>query len=188
MQAAIEPVSPVPDVWLTSFWGYDPATWGCVGFTYESERRNYLDNSTDGSLFAVYVTGNPARPESAGMHGNVVGIMEMSRTTGFAEDFIAPEQLARMHAQISAGKWRYSVKVRRAWRIVPEEWTAVAEVAPLSYRPGLGRHISRRGVRLHPSEAERMLRFTLEEVDVFGGPVAPVSRVHTATAPPGPAR
>jgi hypothetical protein len=29
-------------IWLTSFWGFDPASWGCVGFADEAKRNRYL--------------------------------------------------------------------------------------------------------------------------------------------------
>jgi hypothetical protein len=61
------------DVWLTSFWGFDPSKWGCIGFADESKRSRFLRQSKAGSLVAVYVTKGKGPDD---MRGNVVGVLE----------------------------------------------------------------------------------------------------------------
>src|SRR5690606_27509497 len=85
----------LPDVWLTSFWGFTPQTWGCVGWTVASERESFLKLTGPVSYVAVYVTKNNIRRNSdTEMDGKVVGLMETSRIVGSIEDFISPEQRA----------------------------------------------------------------------------------------------
>lgn len=38
------------EVWLTSFWGFDPSQWGCIGFADESKRNRFLNQSEPGTL------------------------------------------------------------------------------------------------------------------------------------------
>lgn len=163
------------EVWLTSFWGYSPESWGCIGFTEEVDRDAFLRKAPDGCLIAIYVTGNRARPDGIPMKGKVVGLMELSRKTGIVQDFISAEEVEFLRTEIENGKWRYSVQARRAWSFVPEEWLPVAEFAPTTYRPELGRHISRRCIRLTANEASRALGMNVVPRPLFrsGAPMAP---------------
>lgn len=78
-------------VWLTSFWGFDPASWGCIGFAEDNRRRRFLTNSQPGTLVAVYVTKNKG---PADMRGKVVGILEVSHEVGHAQEFISGDRWA----------------------------------------------------------------------------------------------
>lgn len=78
-------------VWLTSFWGFDPASWGCIGFADEWRRRAYVSKSRPGGLVAIYVTKNKG-PEN--MRGKVVGVLEVSHELGHAKEFISGDKWA----------------------------------------------------------------------------------------------
>ena len=52
-------------VWLKSFWGFTPETWGCVGFTKEHARNHFiatfLKQASPPGLVAVYVSTTAPR-------------------------------------------------------------------------------------------------------------------------------
>jgi hypothetical protein len=119
------------DVWLTSFWGFDPTDWGCIGFADEGKRSRYLRLSRPGALVAIYVTKGKG-PEN--MRGKVVGVLEVSHDTGHAENFISGNRWAeKENDPDSRGKWLYAVKATRAWRIIPEDWKRVEDLFPSAY-------------------------------------------------------
>lgn len=116
-------VNSLPDdraVWLTSFWGFVPAQWGCIGFSDKAKRDRFIRLTKPGVLVAIYVTKN--KGDSA-ERGKVVGIMEISHEAGHAEYFIAGDAWAKKEADPDArGKWLYALRATRAWRIAPEDW------------------------------------------------------------------
>ena len=52
-------------VWLKSFWGFSPETWGCIGFTQEYRRQHFveefLDRASPAGLVAIYVSTTAPR-------------------------------------------------------------------------------------------------------------------------------
>lgn len=153
-------------LWLTSFWGFSPESWGCIGFTEEWMRERFLEQAVESILVAIYVTKGLGPVE---MRGRVIGLYEISRQKGHVNDFISDEQKKRIENNPSAhGKWIYSLKATRAWRIVPEDWRPVAEVFHFSYKPGLARIIAARCIKTTVEEARALFAMTMEEVEVFG--------------------
>ncbi|RUY22423.1 hypothetical protein, partial [Mesorhizobium sp. M7A.F.Ca.CA.004.12.1.1] len=141
-------------VWLTSFWGFDPASWGCIGFADEARRARYLSNSKPGTLVAIYVTKGKG-PEN--MRGKVVGVLEISHEIGHAQEFISGDRWAEKERdQDSRGKWLYAVKATRAWRIVPEDWRRVEELFPQAYRGSNAELIGANGVPVSADEAAEL--------------------------------
>jgi hypothetical protein len=153
-------------VWLTSFWGFSPAEWGCIGFADEGKRSRYLKLSTPGTLMAIYVTKGKG---SENMRGKVVGILEVSHETGHAKDFIAGHRWAEKENDPgSRGKWLYAVKATRAWRIIPEDWKRVDDLFPSTYASVHPEFIGANGVQILPDEAERLLQLDVHEAPVYG--------------------
>jgi hypothetical protein len=154
------------DVWLTSFWGFDPKNWGCIGFATESKRRYFLARATKGALVAIYVTKGKG-PDN--MRGKVVGIMEVSGKTGHAKDFISGDRWEAKESDPDArGKWLYAVEVTRAWRIAEEDWKTVDKIFPKAYGSAHPEFIGSQGVRIDPDEARRLFSLTVYEVPVYG--------------------
>jgi hypothetical protein len=154
------------DIWLTSFWGFDPKSWGCIGFTEASKRNYFLNNSSEKPLVAIYITKGKG-PDN--MRGRVVGILEVSREGGHAKEFISGDTWARTEADPEArGKWLYALKVTRAWQIIAEEWYAVEDLFPDTYSDKKSRYIGAQGVKLSLREAEKLLSLTVYEVPVYG--------------------
>jgi hypothetical protein len=172
------------DVWLTSFWGFDPASWGCIGFADEGKRSRYLSQSKSGSLVAIYVTKNKGPHE---MRGKVVGVLEMSHQVGHAREFISGDRWAKKEADPdSRGKWLFAVKATRAWRIAPEDWQPVETLLPQAYGSAHPEFIGASGVRVGAEESERLLELDVYEVPVYGQtePVDPtIQTLQTALHP-----
>ncbi|WP_077968173.1 hypothetical protein [Ensifer adhaerens] len=171
-------------VWLTSFWGFDPAGWGCIGFADEWRRNAYLRNSQPGGLVAIYVTKNKG-PEN--MRGKVVGVLEISHEAGHAKSFISGEHWAAKELDpAQKGKWLYAVKATRAWRIVPEDWKPVDELFPQAYGSTNAELIGANGVPIHEEEAAALYELDVYEVPVYGqsAPVDPtIQTLESALAP-----
>lgn len=171
-------------VWLTSFWGFDPANWGCIGFADEARRARYLNNSKPGALVAIYVTKGKG-PEN--MRGKVVGVLEISHEIGHAKEFISGDRWAEKERdQDSHGKWLYAVKATRAWRIVPEDWRPVEELFPQAYRGSNAELIGANGVPVSADEAAELYELDVYEVPVYGQtePVDPtIQTLESALSP-----
>ncbi len=154
------------DVWLTSFWGFDPADWGCIGFADENKRTRYLRNSKPGSLVAIYVTKGKG-PEA--MRGKIVGVLEISHEIGHAKEFISGDRWAEKERDPeSRGKWLFAVNATRAWKIVPEDWKRVEELMPLAYGSAQAEFIGSSGVVVSAEEAEALLQLDVYEVPIYG--------------------
>ncbi|MCB4767291.1 hypothetical protein LGR54_01605 [Ancylobacter sp. Lp-2] len=170
------PADTLPDgrqVWLTSFWGFDPANWGCIGFADEARRTRYLKNSKPRTLVAIYVTKGKG-PEN--MRGKVVGLLEMSHEIGHAREFISGDRWAEKERDPdSRGKWLYAVKATRAWRIIPEDWRRVEDLFPLAYNSAHPEFIGASGVLLSIDEVAKLYELDVYEVPVYGqtNPVDP---------------
>lgn len=154
------------DVWLTSFWGFDPADWGCIGFADEAKRYRYLKLSQPNTLVAIYVTKGKG-PEN--MRGKVVGILEISHNVGHAKEFISGDRWAEKEKSGDArGKWLFAVQATRAWRIVPEDWLSVEDLFSETYSSSNAEFIGSSGVRVTSAEIEKLLQLDVYEVPVYG--------------------
>jgi hypothetical protein len=153
-------------VWLTSFWGFAPDQWGCIGFSDEPKRTRFLTRTKPGVLVAIYVTKNKG---TSAERGKVIGVMEVSHEMGDAQKFISGDRWAKKEADPdSRGKWRYALRATRAWRIAPEDWRDVDEIFPAAYASADPQHIGAAGVPLRSEEAEKLLQLDVYEVPIYG--------------------
>jgi len=156
-----------PQVWLTSFYGFSPETWGFLGYTQEWMRKSFLSRSLPGALVVIYGTGGSDRPEDRGV---ILGVQQQSHETGHAREFTHPAVWdAKSKDPARADKWNFGVRAIRAWRFTQESRLRVEDFAPETYRPGRGQVIGAQGMLLAPSEARKLLDLDLYEVPVFGG-------------------
>ncbi|NKK43484.1 hypothetical protein [Rhizobium leguminosarum] len=154
-----------PNVWLTSFYGFGPWNWGFLGFTQETARRGFIENSAPGALVVIYGANKAADDERY----NVIGILQCSHETGHAQQFMSPaEWLKKETNPDSKGKWNYAVKVERAWRVTPETRMSVRDFAPDATANEAWQHIGARGEKINRKEADNILKLDLQEVDVYG--------------------
>jgi hypothetical protein len=159
-----------PDVWLTSYYGFTPESWGLLGFTQEWMRRQFLENSRPGALVVIYGAGGAHDP---GERGRILGIQQQSHIRGRKRNFVPAERWAvEATDQGRRDKWDFALKASRAWRVTAESRPRVEEFAPETYSPGAATLIGARGRKLKPAEARAILDLDLLEVPVYGG--APV--------------
>ncbi len=153
-------------IWLTSFWGFSPGTWGCVGFSDEWRRNKFLPDARKDALVVIYVTKGKG-PEN--QRGKVVGILETTGETGHVRNYISGDEWAKKDADPERrGKWEYAVKVSRAWIIDEAEWNDVDDIFAETYGGNSAELIGANGVRLTDAEAARLANLTVHEVPVYG--------------------
>lgn len=175
---------PDRDIWLTSFWGFAPDQWGCIGFSDENKRYRFLSQTGARTLVAIYVTKGKG-PD--GMRGKVVGVLEVGRQTGHAREFISGDRWAeKENDPASRGKWLYAVKATRAWQIVQEDWKRVEDLLPQAYGSAHPEFIGSSGVAIGAEEADRLLELDVFEVPIYGhvGPIdQTITTLDTALSP-----
>lgn len=160
-----------PNVWLTSFYGFKPDEWGCVGFSIGGQREKYLRNTSEGNLIVVYGAKNTETPEEE--RGKVLGFMQMSRETGHSHKWISPMQIERNRRLGRQDKWIDAVKAKRAFKIVPEDRPTIEKFAPSTYTSNNLQNVGSQGVRLLPDEAMRLLDYEYAEQSVYAeNPIA----------------
>lgn len=174
------------EIWLTSFWGFDPSQWGCIGFSNAAKRNRFIAQSRPGTLVAIYVTKGTG-PED--MRGKVVGVMELSHEAGDAKNYISGDRWREKELDpASKGKWLYAVKATRAWSIVPEDWKRVEDIFPKAYSSAHPEFIGASGVKVGPEEAEKLLQLDVQEVYVYGSTEAADPTIQTLESALSPSR
>lgn len=182
--AMLDPLAAIkadpPQVFLKSFHGFDPETWGFLGYTDASSRKKFVRESKPGALLVVCATSKAPNSKE---RLRVLGMQQQSHVHGTKWDFLAPERHAAERsdpARVDA--WANALKALRAWRIPEEDRPFVRDIFPDTHRGGAnGTAIGSYGLRLTSKEALRILDLPLYEVSVFGG--APVEALI-----PGPAQ
>jgi len=155
-----------PNVWLTSFYGFDPAHWGYLGFTTKGQRDHFIRNTQPGVMVVIYGHKSKA-PEL--QQGQVIGIQQVSHRVNSAQAFMDPAVWTAKEADTDTkGKWDLGVKAMRAWKVVPESYRLIDDFADESYSIDRAQFIGSQGSRLTPSEAAKILDLTVVETSVFG--------------------
>ena len=157
-----------PNVWLTSFHGWSPETWGCVGFTRDGQREHFLAETEPGALIVIYGTTNSKTPKD--MRSKVLGIYQTNHETGHSHDFLDPMQIERLKRTGEEEKWRDAVNCVRAWTIDEEHRPYVNDAFPEALASEAYRHIGSQGVRLGKADATFLLDLSVTETEVYGGP------------------
>lgn len=158
-------------VYITSFWGWSPETWGCIGFTGkngEGRRKTLLKSTTDPFLMCVYVTDG-ADPDFKHLWGKVAGFYEVSHVEGDRDEFLAPQ-----NHQLNPDQWRHSLKAVRAFEIVPEFQPTIDELDPTIRTSKRYQAVAKYGEALTPEKVDFLKSLPLYEVPVYRG--SPVER------------
>lgn len=169
--ALLDPLAAVnadpPQVFLKSFYGFTPETWGFLGYTDPTMRDWFLRESKPGALVVIAGTSTAHVP---GERLRILGIQQQSHVRGTKWDFLAPERHAReKESSDRERRWLHALKATRAWRIADEERAFVRDIFPTSHDGGKnGTVIGSYGKRLTAAEAKSILDLTLVEVPVFG--------------------
>ncbi|WP_349359084.1 hypothetical protein [Stappia sp.] len=162
-----------PVIWLTSAWGFDPQYWGYLGFTKESDRAWFLKEAGENPLVAIYVSDNAKAPEP--LRGRLAGILRLGSQLGTNGDFMPKDLYQRVSSDPDTGnRWTHAVQALQAWKVLPGHEPPITELAPLTLGPSTGKGnnrqtIGRRGRRMEPDEARKLLDLPVVEVPVYGG-------------------
>lgn len=149
--------------YITSFWGWRPETWGCVGFGAEGRRETFLRETTDPFIMVVFVTESSPTPDQKELRGKVVGFYEVSHETGAREEFTHS-----IHHDLEPGKWPYSLRATRAYSFLPEYQLDIRELIP-DYGSSNAQSISAHGIELSPEQIATLRALPFEQVPVFRG-------------------
>ena len=160
--AAIE--NDPPQVWLTSFYAFDPEQWGVLTFTEESVRNTFVRESRPGALVVSYATKSSGHQFA----GRILGVEQITHIVGPSKDFIEP-QAWRLKQLEYPNKWNSGVKTVRAWKIQFDESPTIEEFANETYSIDFSRTIASRCKLLTANEAKKLLKLPFYEVPVYGG-------------------
>lgn len=149
----------IPSVWITSFWGWSPETWGTVGFTDRTRRDTVIRNTTDPFIMVIYVTKGAKDTE---LRGKVVGFYIVSHTKGSRNEFTAPE-----HHPNDAGKWVFSLKATQAFSFLPEYRPDIDDFDPTMH--GRARSVAAHSEKLINPLIQKLMQIPYVEVPVYGG-------------------
>lgn len=158
------------DIWtdetsvlFTSFWGWDPATWGTVGWSGQrglTRRANLMAQLSDPFITVCYVTSNKTYIDPD-LKGKIAGFYLVSHETGDRDEFTHP-----IHHGRDPSKWRHSNKALRAFSYLPEYRPRAMDVFPELSRHA--RHVSAMGEILTDHDLIKQLRdIPCEEVAVY---------------------
>lgn len=169
--ALLDPLAAVdadpPQVFLKSFYGFTPETWGFLGYTDPAMRDWFLRESKPGALVVIAGTTNAHKPDE---RLRILGVQQQTHVGGTKWDFLAPERHADERVSPDRERrWLHALKATRAWRIADEERAFVRDIFPTTHDGGRnGTLIGSYGKRLNVAEAKAILDLTLIEVPVFG--------------------
>ena len=76
----------LPNVWLTSYYGFRPEDWGLLGFTDIGMRSSFIEDTKPGVLVVIYGTNKAAKDERQ----RILGIQQCSHERGTAKQFMSP--------------------------------------------------------------------------------------------------
>lgn len=152
----------IPSVWITSFWGWSPDTWGTVGFTSAGRRDTVRRETSDPFIMVVYVTKR-APNRDPDFRGKVTGIYLVSHVEGHRDEFTAPEHHLR-----NPDQWIHSFKAVKAFSFLPEFRLDIDDFDPtLSTR---ARAVAQYAEEVKPALIEKLRALPFVEVPVYGGP------------------
>ena len=172
LNPVLDPIAAIrsdpPQVFLKSFHGFTPETWGFLGYSDEFKRDRFVEMSKPGSLMVICGT---SKAPLQGERLRVLGMQQQSHIVGTKWDYLAPERHEEENADpYRRDRWYYALKATRAWRVPQEQRPFVRDIFPTTHKGGdNGTAIGSYGLRLAPDEAQALLGLTLVEVPVFGG-------------------
>ena len=144
-------------------WGFNPARWGGIGFS-DINVQNEL--AQEEPIVAIYITEES--PLAVDKRGMVVGFVELSDATGDISEFISDEALAEhLENDENQNRWPYAVGMRRAWKVVRDDWQGVRTIFPNTRGRHNPRNIGRRTVFVEEDNFDAMNRLEIEAVAVY---------------------
>lgn len=154
-------------VHLSPFWKWTPEKWGGIGWTYETEGRKTLKDLSDPFLCVCYSVKSQASVEPKHRapreeRGYILGFVLANKEEGDRDDFTHPSVY-----DSAPDKWRFSVRVLKAYRYIPEHWLNAYEF----FSSKEGRSVARRGKDItgHPS-LSKLQELDYYETEVYSNP------------------
>ena len=153
------------EAYITSFWGFSPSTWGCVGFSKEGRRDTIIRKTSDPFVMVIYVTENAGPPEQGEVdyRGKVAGFYLVSH-----EKVDRREATDKKHHDLEPEKWKYSLKAIKAYEISPQDRPSIREFEPSIYGDKTYRSISANGGLLSKSAFKMLKSYSFREIPVYG--------------------
>lgn len=153
-------------IWLRSFYGFNPEDAGCIGWTEEGPRDRMLGLIEDGDLFMIY---GASTAETERHHRNrVLGFLQVRAGSIRDRDKSSPAAMQEKKARGWQEKWTYAIPVVSAWRV--DEPILLETIAQKTYRPEAGQAIAVWNPPLLPEEIDLALKINVTEVQVYGEP------------------
>nr|WP_272212713.1 hypothetical protein [Marinicella sp. W31]MDC2878623.1 hypothetical protein [Marinicella sp. W31] len=159
-------------IWLTSFWGWSPADWGCLSFSQEWMRGKFIERTEPGVIVAIYVADSNRSP--AHLRKRLVGFYEVTHESGHLFDFIgAPRRAEHESDPERRHKFHFSLKASRAWKVDLDPPPFVDDVLSGFVTQATGTLIGARGLPvIDPDHVANLLRLPIVEVPLFGNSTA----------------
>ena len=168
-----------PRVWITSFWGFDPENEGYLGFTYEGNRKWFLENWREGDLILIY-GADAAKTEPEKRH-QALGFLEIEPTLIVDTERTSAAGLKRKEENGWLKRWTYAVPVVRAAQVVRP--ISITHIATQTITKNQARIIASRGALLTPEEASVALSLQVKPLNVFGTAPLPDGVLQTIFKP-----
>ena len=149
--------------WITGFWKWDAAVWGCVGWTFPGARERVLDLADDRPILcAVYTTKTSPEASERPHRGRIMGAYELTAERDHRDAFSHPGS-RDYHPE----RWQHALKAARAWQF-PERPTVEWVMLEIWEAPGLARVAGIHGVAMTEDAVWRLAEFDAAEVPFFG--------------------
>ena len=158
-----------PRVWITSFWGFDPANEGYLGFTYEGNRAWFLEHWREGDLILIY--GADASTTAPEKRHQALGFLEIEPHLIRDIDRMSDVGIQRKVDNNWIDRWTFAVPVIRAAEV--QRRISINHIAPVTLTSNRARIIASRGELLTPEEAAVALSLPVSPINVFGMPPLP---------------
>ena len=148
---------------ITSFWGWSPETWGCVGFTESGRRDTIIEETSDPFIMVIYVTKNAGEPRGEpDFRGYVAGFYEVTH-----EKCDRDEYTDLRHHSTEPHKWRNSLRAIRAFEIIPEHRPHITEFEPSIYAESRAQSVAAHSALLSGEAFRKLRSYAYREVPVY---------------------
>lgn len=155
-----------PRVWVTSFWGFDPANEGYYGFTYEGNRDWFIEQWQPGDLILIY--GADTAITAPEKRHQALGFVEIDPTPIADKERMSAIGLQRKIDNDWLDRWTYAFPVVRAAEITRR--ISIDHIAKQTLTHKDARNIASRGKLMTPEEAELALKLPVRPLNVYGMP------------------
>jgi hypothetical protein len=152
-------------IYATLAWGFDPETWGVIGFSLESVRNSLADElrKSDGLVLTM---GTMGAETAESERGRILGLNRLSTRPVRTEEMVEPAKWAA-HLRDNGGqpKWPFGLPIRSAEGFVDPPQRA--RILPRLHEDNLHRKLASNFEKLTEEEVAIVLackRYTVAEI------------------------